>query len=287
MQPRHLRLPILLLVCASVLAAGLAAAHHPAAPPATPADKPMATVNGVPIPQSLFEQAVKQALSQGNPDGPQLREAVKSQLIARELFLQEAAKQKLDKDPKVVAAVEEAKRNAMLQRYLQTQLQLKQVTEEDLKAHYEKVKANVGSKEFHLRAIMLNSEPRAKEVREQAAKGKDFAELARQWSLAPSATRGGELGWVSFKSPAKEGETQGLPLPMAQAVEKMQKGKVSEPLNIQGGWWIVKLEDTRPTKLPTYEEAKPNIQRMLQAKEVERATGELAARLGKAATITQ
>jgi parvulin-like peptidyl-prolyl isomerase len=262
-------------------AAGQPAAGQPAA------DKPIATVNGVPIPQSLFDQAVKQALAQGNPDSPQLREAVKSQLIARELFLQEASKQKLDKDPKVVAAVEEAKRNAMVQRYLQTQVQIKQITEDDVKAQYERVKASVGAKEFQLRAIMLNSEPRAKEVREQAVKGKDFAELARQWSLAPSATRGGELGWVSFKTPAKEGETQGLPLPLAQAVEKLQKGKVSEPVAVQSTWWIVKLEDTRPTKVPTFDEAKAQIHRMLQTKEAERATSELVGRLSKTATITQ
>jgi parvulin-like peptidyl-prolyl isomerase len=259
----------------------------PATPPAAAADKPLATVNGVPIPQAMYEQTVRQAIAAGNPDSPQLREMVKSQLIARELFVQEAAKQKLDKDPQVVAAVEEAKKNAMLQRYLQTQVQLKPVTDEDVKAHYEKVKAQMGAKEFQLRAIMLNSEQRAKEVRDQLGKGKDFAELARQWSLAPSATRGGDLGWVSFKTPAKEGATQGLPLPLAQAVEKLQKGKVSEPVQVQSAWWIVKLEDVRPTKMPTLDEAKAQIQRLLQSQQVERATGELAAKLSKSATITQ
>jgi EpsD family peptidyl-prolyl cis-trans isomerase len=289
MHPTLTRLPAVLLICAAALLQPSAHAQQqsPAAGAQPATDKPIATVNGVPIPQSLLDQALKQALAQGNSDSPQLREAVKSQLIARELFLQEAAKQKLDKDPKVVAAVEEAKRNAMVQRYLQTQVQLKQVTEEDVKAQYEKVKAGVGAKEYQLRAIMLNSEPRAKEVREQAVKGKDFAELARQWSLAPSATRGGELGWVSFKSPAKEGETQGLPLPLAQAVEKLQKGKISEPVAMQNTWWIVKLEDTRPTKVPTFEEAKPQIYRMLQAQEAQRATNELVSKLSKTATITQ
>src|SRR5689334_7624129 len=55
-----------------------------------PPDKPLATVNGSVITQSTFEQVLKQALAQGNPDSPQLREAIKNQLIARELFLQEA-----------------------------------------------------------------------------------------------------------------------------------------------------------------------------------------------------
>jgi peptidyl-prolyl cis-trans isomerase C len=287
MHPTLTRLPAVLLICAAALLQPCAHAQQQTPAAGAPADKPLATVNGVPIPQTLYEQALKQATAQGNADSPQLREALKSQLIARELFLQEAAKQKLDKDPKVVAAVEEAKRNAMVQRYLQTQVQLKQVTEEDVKAQYEKIKAGVGAKEYQLRAIMLNSEPRAKEVREQAVKGKDFAELARQWSLAPSATRGGDLGWVSFKSPAKDGETQGLPFPLAQAVEKLPKGKVSEPVAVQNTWWIVRLEDTRPTKVPSFEEAKPQIYRMLQAQEAQRATNELVSKLSKTATITQ
>jgi peptidyl-prolyl cis-trans isomerase C len=291
MQSKLLSQPVraILIGAAALLCQTAVAQQTPAgAAPATAiADKPLATVNGVAIPQKLYEHAVKQAIAQGNPDTPQLREAVKAQLIARELFVQEAAKQKLDKDPQVLAAAEEAKRNAMLQKYLQGQIQVKQVTEEDVKAHYEKAKAALGAKEFQLRAIMLNSEQRAREVRDQAVKGKDFAELARQWSLAPSATRGGELGWVSFKTPAKDGETQGLPLPIAQAVEKLQKGKVTEPVAVQNTWWLVRLEDVRATKAPTFDQAKPNIYRMLQAKELERATGELFARLSKSATIAQ
>lgn len=252
-----------------------------------PAPQPVATVNGVAVPQAALEQAVKQALAQGNPDSPQLREALKNQLIARELFLQEAKKQKLDQDPQVVAAVEDARRTAMVQRYLQSQLKLKPVTEDDAKAHYERVKAGVGPKEFKLSLIMLNSEQRAREVRAQLGQGKDFAELARQWSLAPTAARGGESGWVSFKTPAKEGETPGLPLPIAQAVEKLQKGKVSNPVDVQGQWWLVKLDDVRPTTMPTYDQAKPGIYRLLQTKELERATGELATQLGKSAKITR
>jgi parvulin-like peptidyl-prolyl isomerase len=251
------------------------------------ADKPLATVNGVPIPQGLFQQALQQAIRQGNPDTPQLRAAIKNQLIARELFIQEATKQKLDKDPQVLAVAEEAKRNAMVQRLMRNQIQFTPVTEEQVKAHYEKVKASMGPKEYKLRVMLLPNEVRANEMRDQLLKGKDFTELARQWSLAPSSMRGGELDWVSFKSPAKEGETNGLPLPLAQAVEKLQKGKISAPLETQGHWWIVKLDDTRATKLPAYEQAKPGIQNMLSQRELERATGELFNRLAKSATIVQ
>lgn len=268
------------------LSAPLALGQQPATTPPGPA-KPLATINGVPINQASFEQALRQATAQGNPDTPQLRQAIVKQLIARELFVQEAMKLGLDQDPEVLSIVEETKRSAMIQRYLRGQIQPRPVTEEEVRAHYERVKAGYGAKEYKLRVMLLPNEPRAREMRDQLAKGKDFVELARQWSLAPSASRGGELDWVSFKTPARDGETQGLPLPIAQAVEKLQKGKVSEPIAVQGRWWVVKLDDTRDTKLPSFDETKLSIQRMLTARELERVTGELAAKLVKAAAVVQ
>ena len=256
--------------------------------PAAPADKPIATVNGVPIKPALFQQALQQALAQGRPDSPELREAITSQLIARELLIQAAAKQGLDKDPEVQAIAEEAKRTAMMQRYMRQIIKPNPVTEEQVKAHYEKaLKAGVGAREFKLRVMLLPNAVRAKELLSELAKGKDFAELARQWSMSPSATRGGELQAVAFKSPPQEGQTSGLPLPIAQAVDKLQKGKVSEPIEIQGKWWVVKLDDVRPVKVPPFEQARQEIFNLLSAQEMERATGALVQQLGQGATITR
>jgi parvulin-like peptidyl-prolyl isomerase len=250
--------------------------------------KPVATVNGVPIRQKTLDQAVQHAIGKGNPDSPQLRETIRQQLIARELLVQEAAKQHLDKDPEVVAIAEEAKRTAMVQRYLRTTIKPGPVSEEAVKAYYEKSISGLGPREFKIRVIQLPNEVRAKDLLGQLAKGKDFAELARQWSLAPSSTRGGEIPeWVRFKSPPQEGQTYGLPLPIAQALEKMEKGKVSDPIGVAGRWWLVKVDDVRPTRVPSYEESKDSLLKMLSAQELERATSELIARLVKDAKITQ
>ncbi len=255
--------------------------------PAAPADKPMPTVNGVPVKSALFQQALQQALTQGRPDSPQLREAITTQLIARELLVQAAARQGLDKDPEVLSIAEEAKRSAMIQRYMRQVVKPTPVTEEQVKAHYEKAKAGLGAKEYKLRVILLPNEVRARDLSGELAKGKDFAQLARQWSLAPSATRGGELQWVSFKSPPEEGQTSGLPLPIAQAVEKLQKGKVSQPIGVQGKWWLVKLDDVRPVKVPAFEQARQEIYNLLTAQELERATAALVQQLSQGATITR
>src|SRR5689334_1072557 len=99
--------------------------------------------------------------------------------------------------------------------------------------------------------------------------------------------RSGELDWVSFKSPAREGETGRLPLAIAQAIEKLPKGKVSEPISVKDLWWLVKVEDVRPTHVPTFEEARPALLNAMNGKELERATTELVQKLLKAATISQ
>ena len=53
----------------------------------------LAVVNGKPIPSSRADAMVKQMASQGQTDSPQLRGAVKEELINREILMQEADKQ--------------------------------------------------------------------------------------------------------------------------------------------------------------------------------------------------
>lgn len=249
--------------------------------------EPVATVNGVPIAQSTFQQALQRALSQGGADTPQLRSAIKSQLIARELFVQEAKKRSLEADPLVVTAVEEARINAMVTLYLNQAIKPQPVTEADVRAQYEKIKATLGPEEYKLRVIVARDKARAEEALAAARLGRPFAPLAQQYSVAPSARRGGEIDWVSFKSPAREGETSGLPLVVAQAVEPMRQGDVSDPLPFNNQWLIVRLDEKRATVVPTFEQARPALHNMLAARALERATSDLVRSLVSGAQITQ
>jgi peptidyl-prolyl cis-trans isomerase C len=251
------------------------------------AGAPVATVNGVPIAQSTFEKALRGALSRGAVDTPQLRAALKNQLIARELFAQEAKKRNLESDPRVAEAVEEARTNAMVTLYLNQVIKPAPVTDAELQAQYEKIKASLGPDEYKLRVIVTHEKARAEEALAAARQGRPFSQLAQQYSIAPTARRGGELDWVSFKSPAHEGETNGLPLAVAQAVERMKPGDVSDPLSANNQWLVVQLEEKRPTVVMTFEQAKPALQRMLAARAVERATSELVHSLASGAKITE
>jgi parvulin-like peptidyl-prolyl isomerase len=273
----------LVLACVSIV---IALAALPDAR-AQGAAQPVATVNGVPIAQSTFNKALQGALNRGGTDTPELRAAVKSQLIARELFVQEAKKRSLDTDPLVVEAAEEARSNAMVTLFLNQAIKPQPVTEADVRAQYEKIKSTLGPEEYKLRIIVTRDKARAEEALAAARLSQPFAALAQQYSVAPSARRGGEIDWVSFKSPAQEGATSGLPLVVAQAVERMKQGDVSAPLPLNGQWLIVRLEEKRPTVVPTFEQARPALHNMLAARALERATSELVRTLVNGATITQ
>jgi len=72
------------LLRTAVLAAGLAVV-------ATAHGQNVARVNGVAIPQQHFDLLIKNLVAQGRPDSPEMRDAIKQQMISRELMVQEAA----------------------------------------------------------------------------------------------------------------------------------------------------------------------------------------------------
>lgn len=269
-------LSVVPLVCALVLGAqpGEAQAAKPA---------PIAKVNGKPITQSQFERALQQATATGAADGEALRAAIKSQLIARELFRQEAEKQHLQNAPEVL----EARDNAMIALYLRRALKPAPVAEEAVRAQYDAIVASLGSQEYKARVIAVADAALAASVAAQlkADPGR-FAELAKTHSRAPSAIRGGELDWVSFKTPVEEGKTQNLPLPVAAAIAGLKPGEVTpEPIAYEGLHYLIRLDDVRPTQVPDYAKAAPLLRGMLERRALEQATAELVTRLIKNAKI--
>lgn len=236
----------------------------------------IATVNGVGISQNIFNQEVQRAVKSGAKDSPELREAIKNQMIADELVYQEAQKQKLDKNPDVVRIVEISKRQAMMDLYLAKSIKPQPITDSAVKEEYDNYKSRLGSQEYHLRLIHTSSEAAAQTALKQIKSGQDFAVVAQKTSIGPNAQQGGLIGWISFKTPAQEGKTNGLPLSVAQAVEKMRTGEASSIINANGVWWIVKLEETRSTKVLSFDELKQEIRQALNARAFDTA---LAAKL--------
>ena len=246
----------------------------------------IAKVNGVAITEAQLVRAVQQS---GMPDTPTLRQALKAQLLSRELFRQEAAKNKAyDNRPEVKQAMQDAKDLAISQLYLRAAIKPAPVTEQQVKAQYDAIVASLGDNEYKARVILVKDDATAKSVLDQIKAGSDFARLAQQVSLAPNGKRGGELEWVSFKLPVQEGQTQNLPLPLAQAIVSLPDGGITaQPVVAGEQRFIVRLDQTRPTQIPKYDDVKAALRQSQEAQALEKATTALVVDLVKKARIEQ
>ncbi|MDC6180557.1 hypothetical protein C2I33_21560 [Ralstonia solanacearum] len=246
----------------------------------------VATVNGTPITQAQLDRAVAQTGAGANPNVVQ---ALKQQLIARELFRQQAAKNPAyDKQPAVQQAVKETHDAAITQLWLKDNIKPVPVTDEQVKARYDAIVASLGDKEYKARVIQVGDDVTASQVIAQLKQGGDFAKLAQQYSTAPNKARGGEMDWVSFKVPLEEGKTQNMPLPLAREISTLQPGAVSAaPVEAGSQRFIVKVDSVRPTQVPAFDAVKPAIRQALETAELERATVQVVGGLLKTAKVVQ
>lgn len=245
-----------------------------------------ASVNGVAIPDAAIAQAMQDARL---PNTPQAVDAVKQQLIARELFRQEAAKDKsLESRTDVQQSIRDAKAAILTQAWLKDQIKPAPVTEADVKARYDAIVATLGDKEYKPRVIEVADEVSAKAALARIKGGEDFGKVAQAVSLSPTKASGGQMDWVSFKVPAQDGKTQNLPLPIAQALVALPAGGMTAaPVAWNGRFYLIKVDEVNPTRVPDFNTVKPGIQQALQAQALERATTALVTQLLAKAKITQ
>ncbi len=240
-------------------------------PVAQAADAAVATVNGKPIKQSLLDFIVKDAGSHGQKIDDNTRSIIVSKLISNELVYQEAQRQGLDKQSDFIAREELARRELLVNAYLQDYLKKNPVSEADTRSAYEKFKTEVGDKEYSARHILVATEAEAKDIIAQLAKGGDFAKIAKEKSKdTGSKDKGGDLGWFS---------PGGMVKSFGDAVVKLQKGLYTTvPVQTQFGWHVIKLEDIRDAQPPAYDKVKENLQKQLQQRQLEKLLTDLRAK---------
>ncbi|MHA6889918.1 peptidylprolyl isomerase [Ralstonia pseudosolanacearum] len=246
----------------------------------------IALVNGTRITQEQLDRAIAQSGAQANP---QVAQALKQQLIARELFRQQAAKNPAyDKLPAVKQAMQEAHDAVITQAWLKDNIKPAPITEEQVRARYDAIVASLGDKEYKARVIQLGDDVTAAQVLAQLKQGGDFAKLAQQYSTAPNKVRGGDMDWVSFKVPVEEGKTQNLPLPLAREIATLAVGAASTaPVEAGSQRYLVKVEAARPTQVPGYDAVRPAIRQALETAELERVTVQVVGDLLKQAKVVQ
>ena len=222
------------------------------------------------IPKSRVDAIMRVQEAQGQKDTPELRAAIRDRLITLEVLAQEATRRGLGKNPDTVAQIEIGRANILAQAYHADYIKRNPVSEDALKAEYQKIKAQMGDKEYKARHILVETEAEAKEIIEKLKKGEKFAELAKASKDPGSKDHGGDLDWNL---------PSGFVKPFSDAMVKLEKGKYTEtPVQSQFGWHVIELDDTRPTQFPDYDQVKPKLEQRLQQAMFEKAIADLRAK---------
>lgn len=239
------------LALAAALCALPALAAEKAAKPAS------VTVNGKAIPASRADVLIANQLAQGQANTPELQNAVREELVRREVLSQEALKKGIDKKAEVQGQLDLARQGVLIGAYLNDYARNVKISDADVAKEYETIKGALGDKEYKARHILVEKEGEAKDIVEKLKKGEKFDDLAKASKDPGSKDKGGELGWANKASYVP---------PFAEAMVKLEKGKYTEaPVQSQFGWHVILLDDVRELKAPPLDEVKPQIiQRMRQ-----------------------
>jgi peptidyl-prolyl cis-trans isomerase C len=258
------------LLAALLLAAGVVNAQTAAPKAAAPA--PAAAGKSL-YPQQHFDFMLRERTSQGQPDSPELRAAIRDELNTRELLVREAKKANLDKNTEIKNQMDLAGQTVLVRAFVTDWIRKNPISDADLRKEYDQVKAQMGDKEYKVKHILVEKEDEAKDVIAQLQKGGKFDELAKARSKDPgSKDRGGDLDW---NAPG------GFVKPFADAMASTPKGKFSStPVQTQFGYHVILVEDVREAKIPPFEEVKPQLQQRMQAAYLDKFFKELRTKGG-------
>lgn len=220
--------------------------------------KVLAEVNGVAVTSEDFDREVK-ALPEyirGMAETPQGRKEMIDTLVMRELILQQAAKDGIEKSKDVEEKIAELKKRIIVDTYLKKKVESEaKIADDELKKFYDqnldKFKAGEQVKASH---ILVKTEQEAKDLLAQLKGGAKFEELAKTKSVDSSAPKGGDLGWF--------GKGNMVPA-FEKAAFELKEGQLSGIVKSEFGFHIIKLTGKRAAGTTPFEEAKEKIKAAL------------------------
>lgn len=186
---------------------------------------------------------------------------------------------------------DEIKQDLKIESLLDGQMkEVKKVTEEDVSGFYRDHPDSFRSGE-QVRAshILIRVEATAPEedrsqkrlelagLKGQIDKGADFAQVASEHSDCPSKARGGDLGYFERGKMVK---------PFEDAAFGMKVGDVSEVVETQFGYHLIKVTDHQDPKTAPFDEVKGQIENLLNRQARDQAVGEYLTQLRGSAKIT-
>ena len=238
--------------------------------------KVLATVNGEAITENVYQHYLRMRQSRQGPiaNKENEKEIVLNELIDRVVLSQHALDNKIDQDPEVYMLIKRVRENILVQAMIRKTLSENPISDEDIKKRFEQEVKNTHKTEYKVRHILVNSEDEGKRIIKRLRRGAGFAALAKQKSAdVQSGKKGGNLGWIN----------QGMVVPeFFNAVVIMKKGGISKtPVKSEFGWHIIKVDNKRPLKIPTFEQfmadrdARANLQRRMRDERISALIREL------------
>jgi len=136
------------------------------------------------------------------------------------------------------------------------------ITEEELKTYFEENKESFDQKEqVKASHILVEDEALAKKVKEELDNGKDFAELAKEYSTDTSNSEaGGDLGFFAKGDMTEEFE---------KAAFNLEVDEISDPVKTEFGYHIIKVSDKKAAKAAVYENHEKEIKDLLMDEKIQ------------------
>jgi len=239
-------------------------------------DQVLATFKGGEVKESQIMQQFKSALDMqpGNKDkkfselDPSVQEALVRGYINVKLLDEEAKKANVESSKefqdKLAMVKSQMLQQEVIERFIKSAITDKMIDEEYAKL----VESLKGKEEVKVAHILVDSEEKAKDVKGKLKKGAKFEAVAKDMSSDDGTkANGGELGYVSKGQLVPEFEEKAL---------SMKVDEISDPVKTQFGWHIIKVINKRPIKMPSKEEAKPNINAKLSREAIEKYLNSLS-----------
>jgi peptidyl-prolyl cis-trans isomerase C len=228
----------------------------------------VAIVNGKAVPSSRVDALKEQVARSGRQITPDVEKQLKEEVIAREIFIQEAQARGLEASPDYKTQMELARQSILIRELFTDYTKKNPVSDEDIKAEYDRFAAANSGKEYKARHILVEKEDLAKSLIAQIKKGAKFEDLAKKNSKDPgSGAKGGDLDWANPNSYVKE---------FSEALAALGKGKMTDtPVKTQFGYHIIRVDDVRDAQLPKFEDVKPQVAQQLQQQRMAKFQEEL------------
>jgi peptidyl-prolyl cis-trans isomerase C len=231
----------------------------------------VAIVNGKAVPKTRLDALATQIERAGRPVTPEMQGQLRDEVIAREIFMQEADKQGLAQTDDYRNQMELARQSILIRELFSQYQKNNPVTDAEMKAEYDKFVAANSGKEYKARHILVEKEDQAKAILASLKKGGKFEDIAKKQSKDPgSGANGGDLDWAAPDNYVPE---------FSKALTKLNKGQTTDaPVKTQFGWHIIRLDDVRTPQLPAFDQVKPQLQQQMAQQKLGKYQEELRAK---------